>query len=213
MTGQETTILIVDDDASIRKALSRLMMSVGWKAKTYESAREFLDQGPPANPGCLLLDVRLPGLSGLDLQTELTKRNIETPIIFMTGHGDIPMTVKAMQGGAVDFLTKPFEDDELLSIIKKAIQVDLGLHVARAEKAAIRRRLESLTPREREVMHLVVKGLMNKEIADVLGAALKTVKVHRGRVMKKMGVQSVVDLIWAFARVKPVDASSAPHST
>ena len=154
MTGHEPTILIVDDDASIRKGLSRLMISMGWKAKTFASAREFLDQGAPASPGCLLLDVRLPGLSGLDLQTELTNRNIEIPIIFMTGHGDIPMTVKAMQGGAVDFLTKPFADDELLSIIRKALQVDLRHQVDRTEKAALQRRFQLLTPREQEVLLL-----------------------------------------------------------
>ena len=213
MTGHEPTILIVDDDASIRKGLSRLMISMGWKAKTFASAREFLDQGAPASPGCLLLDVRLPGLSGLDLQTELTNRNIESPIIFMTGHGDIPMTVKAMQGGAVDFLTKPFADDELLSIIRKALQVDLRHQVDRTEKAALQRRFQLLTPREQEVLLLVVKGLMNKEIAAVLGAALKTVKVHRGRVMKKMGVLSLAELVRQVARLSPMAGSAAPHGT
>ncbi len=213
MTGHEPTILIVDDDASIRKGLSRLMISMGWKAKTFASAREFLDQGAPASPGCLLLDVRLPGLSGLDLQTELTNRNIEIPIIFMTGHGDIPMTVKAMQGGAVDFLTKPFADDELLSIIRKALQVDLRHQVDRTEKAALQRRFQLLTPREQEVLLLVVKGLMNKEIAAVLGAALKTVKVHRGRVMKKMGVLSLAELVRQVARLSPMAGSAAPHGT
>ena len=186
----------------MRKALARLIQLAGWNAKTFASAREFLDQGPHEGPGCLILDVRMPGLSGLDLQAEMTARNLQTPIIFITGHGNVPMSVKAMKGGAVDFLTKPFKDKDLLGIIKEAIQKDVRLQAARAEKASIQRRIQSLTPREREVFFLVVKGMMNKEIAYALGASEKTVKVHRGRVIQKMQVPSVAELVRAVERVK-----------
>lgn len=202
MSTQRATVLVVDDDASVRKALARSIRAAGLDVKTFPSAREFLDQGPPEGPGCLVLDVRMPGLGGLDLQAELNSRNIETPIIFITGHGDIPMSVKAMKEGAVDFLTKPFKVKDLLGTIQEAIQKDERLQASRAERAGVQRRLHKLTPREGQVLGLVVKGLLNKQIAGELRLAEATVKVHRGRVMQKMQVRSVADLVRAVAQVK-----------
>lgn len=192
----------MDDDASVRKALARSIQVADLNVKTFVSAREFLDQDLPEGPGCLVLDVRMPGLSGLDLQAELNSRNIRTPIVFITGHGDIPVSVKAMKGGAVDFLTKPFKASHLLEAIREALKKDERLQTSRGEKAEMQRRLQTLTPREREVLDLVVKGLLNKQIAVELGAAEKTVKIHRGRVMHKMQVQSVADLVRAVELVK-----------
>jgi FixJ family two-component response regulator len=192
----------VDDDASVRKALARSIQVADLNVKTFASAREFLDQDLPEGPGCLVLDVRMPGLSGLDLQAELNSRKIRTPIIFITGHSDIPVSVKAMKGGAVDFLTKPFKASHLLAAIREALKKDERLQASRAEQADVQCRLQTLTPREREVLDLVVKGLLNKEIAAQLGAAEKTVKIHRGRVMRKMQVQSVADLVRAVEHAK-----------
>ena len=202
MSTKGATVFVVDDDASVRKALARSIQAAGLNAKLFASAREFLDQGPLEGPGCLVLDIHMPGLSGLGLQTELNSRNIQTPIIFMTGHGNIPATVKAMKRGAVDFLTKPFKVKDLLAVIIKAVKKDERLQVSRAEKCEVQRRIQTLTPREREVLGLVVKGLLNKQIAVELGAAERTVKVHRGRVMQKMQVQSVAELVRAIERVK-----------
>jgi FixJ family two-component response regulator len=198
MTNEAATVLVVDDDASVRKALARSI-----QARTFASAREFLDQGPPDGPACLVLDVRMPGRSGLDLQAELNSRNIRTPIIFITGHGNIPVSVKAMKGGALDFLTKPFRVKNLIEVIREAIKKDERLWASRAEMAEVQCRIQTLTPRERQVLGLVVQGLLNKEIADALGAAERTIKVHRGRVMQKMQVQSVAELVRAVERVKP----------
>ena len=213
MSAEPATVFVVDDDASVRKALTRSIQAAGLNVKAFASAREFLDQGPPEGPGCLVLDVRMPDLSGLDLQAELNSRNVQTPIIFITGHGDIPVTVKAMKGGAVDFLPKPFKASNLLGAIREAIKKDERLQASRAETAQVQRRIQTLTPREREVLGLVVKGLLNKQIAAELGAAERTVKVHRGRVMHKMQVQSVADLVRAVERVKPEGKSPPAHST
>jgi FixJ family two-component response regulator len=213
MSRDAATVLVVDDDASVRKALTRLIQSAGLKVKAFASAREFLDQAPPEGLACLVLDVRMPGLNGLDLQAEMTARNLQTPIIFLTGHGDVPLSVKAMKGGALDFLTKPFKDKDLLGVIKEALQKDARLQVAQMEKAEIQGRIRSLTPREREVLFLVVKGKMNKEIADALGTAERTVKVHRGRVMHKMQVQSVAELVRTVARVQAEGASPDAGTT
>ncbi len=201
MKNGAATVFVVDDDASVRKALARLIQSVGLQTKTFASAQELLDQAPPEGPGCIVLDVRMPGLNGLELQAELTGRNIQTPIVFITGHGDIQMSVRAMKSGAVDFLIKPFNDKELLGAIKTAIEKDEYFKAAQTEHSEIQRRHQTLTPREREVLGLVVKGRMNKEIAAELGAAEKTVKVHRARVMQKMQVQSVAELVRAAERV------------
>ena len=213
MTTEGATVYIVDDDASVRKALARSIQAAGLNVKTFSSAREFLDQGLARGPGCLVLDVRMPGLSGLDLQAELNRRNVQTPVIFITGHGDIPVTVKAMKGGAADFLPKPFKVKDLLRVIQEALKKDERLQASRAENTEVQRRIQTLTPREREVLGLVVKGLLNKQIAAELGAAERTVKVHRGRVMKKMQVQSVAELVRAVERVKAEGESLPAHST
>ena len=213
MSSKEATVFVVDDDASVRKALARSMQAAGLNTKLFASAREFLNQGPLEGPGCLVLDIHMPGLSGLGLQTELNSRKIQTPIIFMTGHGDIPATVKAMKGGAVDFLTKPFKVKDLLKVIKEALKKDERLQVARMEKAGTQARIQSLTPRERQVLFRVVQGKMNKEIADALGAAEKTVKVHRGQMMHKMRVQSVAELVHAIERVTTEGGSLEVRTT
>jgi len=202
VSAEKATVCVVDDDASMRKALARTIQLEDLNVKTFASAREFLDQGLPEGPGCLVLDVRMPGLSGLDLQAELNSRNIRIPIVFVTGQGDIPVTVKAMKGGAVDFLTKPFKTSHLIEAVREALKKDERLRASREEEAEVRRCLQTLTPREREVLDLVVKGLMNKEIAAQLGASERTIKIHRGRVMRKMQVQSVADLVRAFELVK-----------
>jgi FixJ family two-component response regulator len=191
------TVFLVDDDASVRKALTRLMKSAGYTAQAFASASEFLaywrdhDEGP----GCLLLDVRMPGLSGLDLQHELQTANALLPIIFITGHGDIPMSVKAMKQGAVDFLPKPVKEKVLITAIEQALAKAARDLAERLELDDIKRRMEHLTAREREVMTLVVRGLLNKQIAFELGTVEKTVKVHRSRVMEKMQVQSLAELV------------------
>jgi FixJ family two-component response regulator len=208
MNHPETTVWIVDDDPSLRKALSRLLLSAGLPALCFASPKELLAHGAFPGPGCILLDVQMPGLNGLELQNELLARRIETPIIFLTGHGDIPMSVKAMKSGAVDFLTKPFNDDTLLQTISLAIARDHSQKAARDEKAAVQKRLDTLTIREREVLDLVVKGLLNKQIAAELGASEKTIKVHRGRVMEKMAIDSVAELVLAMEKVKPPPAAS-----
>ena len=213
MSTTGATVFVVDDDASVRRALARSLQAAGLNVKTFASAREFVDQAPPEGPGCLVLDVRMPGLSGLDLQAELNSRNVQTPIIFITGHGNIPATVKAMKGGAVDFLPKPFNAKDLLRIIQEAIKKDERLQASRAQDIEVQRRIRTLTPREHEVLDLVVKGLLNKQIAAELGAAERTVKVHRGRVMQKMQVQSVADLVRVVERVKVEGESPPAHST
>jgi FixJ family two-component response regulator len=190
------TVFLIDDDASVRRALARLIKSAGYQVQTFVSAREFLDSMPDrAGPACLVLDVRMPGLSGLDLQRELQAANATLPIIFITGHGDIPMTVKAMKDGAVDFLPKPVKDKDLLRAIELALARSVRERAARDELEEIQSRVEKLTAREREVMSLVVKGWLNKQIAVELGTVEKTIKVHRARVMDKMQVESLADLV------------------
>jgi FixJ family two-component response regulator len=188
-------VFVVEDDASMRRALSNLFESVGLGAETFGSASEMLQRKLPDVASCLVLDVRLPGLSGLDFQAELAKANIHIPIIFMTGHGDIPMTVRAMKGGAVDFLTKPFRDQDMLDAVLTAIERDRKRRETDKIVADLQTLLESLTPREREVFTLVSSGLMNKQIAGELGLAEITVKIHRGHIMKKMGARSLADLV------------------
>jgi len=202
MSNPNPTVFVVDDDPSVRKALGRALQAAGLPVKTFESAQEFLKQDRPEGPACLVLDVRMPGLNGLDLQAELNARNLHTPIIFLTGHGDVPMSVKAMKRGAADFLTKPFQMESLLRAIQEALEKDTRQRAARAGIAQVQDRLATLTPREREVLDLVVQGLLNKQIAAELGAAERTVKVHRGRVMQKMGVASVAELVRAVEQSK-----------
>jgi len=188
-------VFVVDDDASVRESLSSLIRSIDLNVETFPSAREFLQHKRPDVPACLVLDVRLPGLSGLDLQRELAAAKSSIPIIFMTGHGDVPMSVRAMKAGAVEFLTKPFRDQELLDAIHQAIERDRELLKQRSEAAMLNARYQALTPREREVMGLVVRGLLNKQIAGELGTSEITVKIQRGQAMKKMQAQSVPDLV------------------
>lgn len=188
-------VFVIDDDASMRDAVSRLLNAVGLTVQTFASAREFLAGKLPDVPGCAVLDVRLPGLSGLDLQREMVERGIHIPVIFITGHGDIPMSVQAMKAGAVEFLTKPFRDQDLLDAVRAGIQLDRQGRKERAELAELRDGLRQLTPREREVMSLVVAGLLNKQIALRLGASEKTIKIHRSHVMQKMRADSLADLV------------------
>ena len=195
MPENNPVVYVVDDDPSIRDALDSLIRSVGFRAQTFASAQDFLKSARPDAPGCLVLDVRLPGLSGLDLQRELARVDIRIPIIFITGHGDIPMSVSAMKAGAVEFLTKPFRDQDLLDAIQAAVERDRASQEGRAELAELRSRHRSLTPREREVMQHVVSGLLNKQIAGELGTSEVTVKLHRGQAMHKMRAASLADLV------------------
>jgi FixJ family two-component response regulator len=195
--SETPVILVVDDDPSVGEALSRLFRSVGLEPKLFVSTAEFLQHKLPEAPCCLVLDIRLPGVSGLDFQTQLTKANIHVPIIMMTGHGDIPMTVRAMKAGAVDFLTKPFRDQDMLDAVAQAIERDRKRRDSEKALAELRRLFESLTAREREIMALVTSGLMNKQVAAQLGLREITVKIHRGHVMRKMGVRSLADLVRA----------------
>ena len=188
-------VFVVEDDASMRRALSNLFQSVGLQVAAFGAASDMLQSNLPDVASCLVLDVRLPGLSGLDFQTELAKANIHIPIIFMTGHGDIPMSVRAMKGGAVDFLTKPFRDQDMLDAVVTAIERDRKRRTADRIVLDLQVLFDTLSTREREVLALVASGLMNKQIAAELGLAEITVKIHRGRIMKKMGARSLADLL------------------
>ena len=189
------SVLVVEDDESVRRALSNLFQSVGLEVQLFGSASDMLKSQLPVTASCLVLDVRLPGLSGLDFQTELAKANIHIPIIFMSGHGDIPMTVRAMKGGAVDFLTKPFRDQDMLDAVGAAIERDRKRREAEKIVSDLQARFETLTPREREIFALVSSGLMSKQIAAELNLAEVTVKIHRGRVTRKMGAKSLAELV------------------
>ena len=199
----DAVIFVVDDDAGMRAALQGLLRSVGLRSETYGSAEEFLGARRPDVPGCLVLDLQLPGLMGLDVQRALADAGIRLPTVFITGHGDIPTTVKAMKAGAVEFLTKPFQDEELLAAIRQALELDRADRERRREDAALRERWATLTQREREVLALVVTGKLNKQIAAELGTSEITVKVHRGRAMRKLQASSVADLVRMAARVEP----------
>ena len=195
MTAGDPIVFVVDDDAAVRDAIKDLLESVGMGVETFASGREFLERMPVEAASCLILDVRLPGRSGLEFQRELLAAQVEIPIVFITGHGDIPMTVEAMKAGAVDFLTKPFRDQDLLDAIHKAVERDRQRREQVGDLAQVRRRYEQLSPREREVMLLVIRGLLNKQIAGELGTSETTVKIQRGQMMKKMEAESLPDLV------------------
>ncbi|HEV3333180.1 MAG TPA: response regulator transcription factor [Bryobacteraceae bacterium] len=191
----KAVIAIVDDDPSVRKGLERLIRSLGWQAETFASAQEFLDGPRTAAPSCLVLDLQLPGLSGLDLQKRMSEAGLETPIVFLTGHGNIPTSVKAMKAGAVEFLTKPVDEQDLLRAIQEAIERDRRTREEHADKRELKRHYESLTAREQEVMAQVISGLLNKQIAGELKITEDTVKFHRGNIMRKMEADSLADLV------------------
>lgn len=195
MKDADAIVYVVDDDAAVRDAVQRLIASVGLRVQTFGSTREFLAAKRPDAPACLVLDVRLPDASGLELQGDLAAANVQIPIIFITGHADVPMTVRAMKAGAVEFLTKPFRGQELLDAIQQAIAKDRVAWKERAQAAELRSRYDSLTAREKEVMQLVASGLLNKQIGAELGTSELTIKTHRGRVMEKMRAESLADLV------------------
>ena len=197
-----SVVFVVDDDPSVRSSLKFLLSSVGLQVESFDSADALLQRKPPDAPSCLVLDVRLRGLSGLDFQRELAARNRQMPIIFITGHGDIPMSVRAMKAGAVEFLTKPFRDQDLLDAVRIALERDRCRREEEKEVADLQERFDSLTPREQEVISLAVSGLLNKQIAGQLGTAENTVKVHRSRAMEKMNAQSFADLVRMIEKLK-----------
>jgi FixJ family two-component response regulator len=195
MTSNEATVYVVDDDPSIRTSLARLLRSVNLRAETFSSAREFLERQPSDDPACMVLDIKMPGQTGLELQQELAAAGFDLPIIFLTGHGNVPVSVTAMKGGALDFLEKPVDDRDLLDAIERAIDRSIRTRAERSERSTIRRRVDRLTPRERQVFGLVVDGLLNKQVAGKLHMSEKTVKVHRARVMQKMEADSLAELV------------------
>jgi RNA polymerase sigma factor (sigma-70 family) len=195
-------VFVVDDDQSVRSSLKFLLSSMGLQVESFDSAETFLQRKPSDAPSCLVLDVRLRGLSGLDFQRELAARNIRIPIVFVTGHGDIPMSVRAMKAGAIEFLTKPYRDQDLLDAVRIALERDRARREQEKDLTDLRQRFESLTPREQEVISMVVLGMLNKQIADQLGTAENTVKVHRSRAMEKMNAQSFADLVRMIEKLK-----------
>jgi FixJ family two-component response regulator len=208
VTEEKLIVYVVDDDSSMRKALERLLRSADYDAKSFASASEFLDFTCPDAPGCLVLDIKMPKVSGLELQDRLVEKGVSFPIIFITGYGTVPASVKAFKAGAVDFLQKPFKDRDLLDAVSGAIEKHRHLRQEQNEMKTLRARLDTLTPREREVFGMVASGMLNKQVAFDLGTAEKTIKVHRARVMEKMGAQSLADLV-RFAEKLGIRSSNA----
>ena len=202
MTGGAPVVFVIDDDPSVRSSLKFLLSTVGLQVESLDSADSFLHKKPPDVPSCLVLDVRMPGLSGLDFQHELARRHIHIPVVFLTGHGDIPMTVRAMKAGAVEFLTKPFRDQDLLDAVRVALERDRARREQEKEVADLQRRYDSLTSREQQVISMLVLGMLNKQIAGQLGTAESTVKVQRSRAMEKMHAESLVDLVRMIEKIK-----------
>jgi FixJ family two-component response regulator len=202
MTGGAPVVFVIDDDPSVRSSLKFLLSTVGLQVESLDSADSFLHKKPPDVPSCLVLDVRMPGLSGLDFQHELARRHIHIPVVFLTGHGDIPMTVRAMKAGAVEFLTKPFRDQDLLDAVRVALERDRARREQEKEVADLQRRYDSLTSREQQVISMLVSGMLNKQIAGQLGTAESTVKVQRSRAMGKMHAESLVDLVRMIEKIK-----------
>ena len=195
MNGPVPLVSVVGDEPAVRESISKLLRSAGLDVETFHSAEDFLRSQRPDVPGCLVLDVRLPDLSGLDLQQELARKHVDLPIIFVTGHGDIPMSVRAIKAGALEFLTKPYRDQDLLQAIQNAVERHRSLRQQYRQRAVLERRYSSLTPREREVFLLVIRGLLNKQTAALLGTSEKTIKIHRSHVMRKMQAESLPDLV------------------
>jgi FixJ family two-component response regulator len=212
MTTAKPVVFVVDDDAWVRESLETLIQDEGWQSETFATAQEFLDRPPASTPSCLVLDISLPGLNGLELQKRVAQRT-DLPIIFITGHGDIPMSVGAMKAGAVEFLTKPFNDEVLLMAIRQALERSRAALAREAEMQELREHYASLTPRERDVMALVVSGLLNKQVAGELGITESTVKAHRGQVMQKMKANSVADLVKMTARLHQSAATNHSMSS
>jgi RNA polymerase sigma factor (sigma-70 family) len=210
MSEPEPIVFVVDDDPSVRSAIKRLIGSMGLQVELFGAAQEFLASKLPNVPSCLVLDIRLPGISGLNLQRQLAKANIQIPIIFITAHGDIPMTVRAMKAGAVEFLTKPFRDQDLLDAIQLALEKDRTRRWQDAELAVLQERFKSLSPREREVVGMVVSGMLNKQIAAQMGTAENTVKVHRSRAMEKMQANSLAELVKMIQRLQVSSCNEPP---
>jgi FixJ family two-component response regulator len=211
MNNHSGLVFVIDDDASLRRAIQRVLGSVGLHVELFGSAREFLAASRPDVPSCAVLDVRLPGMSGLDLQRELTSAGIHIPLIFITSYGDVPMSVRAMKAGAVEFLTKPFRDQDLLDAIQLALKRDRLRRESEANVQLLRERFESLTPREREILPLVVSGMLNKQIAASIGTSESTVKVHRSQLTRKMGAQSLADLVRMAERIGITTKRSLPN--
>jgi FixJ family two-component response regulator len=211
MSAPAPLVFVVDDEPLVSASLARLIRSLGLRVQTFATAQEFLRAERPDVPGCLVLDVRLPDVSGLDLQAKLAEAGVHLPVIFLTGHGDIPMSVRAMKAGALEFLTKPCKDQDLLEAIQRALERDRIAWQRRAEVAGLRARYAALTPREREVLPLVVRGLLNKQIAAELGTSEKTIKIHRGRIIQKMKAESLPDLVRMAQALDLPSATSSPR--